>query len=112
VFAILPWGKYPSGFKYPVTHAKKLIRRTGDAGTAVFITINNGCFGSEALGGLGGVSFTTQLITTLAGITVSLIGGTIVYGLVNKVMGLRMSEEDEYTGADISIHSIGAVNHD
>ncbi|MFT6896960.1 MAG: Amt family ammonium transporter [Paraglaciecola sp.] len=71
-----------------------------------------GIFGSEALGGLGGVSFTAQLIGTLAGIAVALIGGAIVYGLVNKVMGLRMSEEDEYTGADLSIHRIGSVNPD
>jgi Amt family ammonium transporter len=71
-----------------------------------------GIFGSEALGGLGGVSFTAQLIGTLAGIAVALIGGAIVYGLVNKVMGLRMSEEDEYNGADLSIHRIGSVNHD
>jgi len=71
-----------------------------------------GIFGSEALGGLGGVSFSAQLIGTAAGIAVALIGGAIVYGLVNKLMGLRMSEEDEYIGADLSIHRIGSVNHD
>jgi Amt family ammonium transporter len=32
--------------------------------------------------------------------------------LVNRLMGLRMSEEDEYKGADLSIHKIGSVNHD
>lgn len=74
--------------------------------------IATGIFGSEALGGLGGVSLTAQLIGTLAGIAVALIGGAIVYGLVNKLMGLRMSEEDEYIGADLSIHRIGSVNHD
>lgn len=74
--------------------------------------IATGIFGSEALGGLGGVSLTAQLIGTLAGIAVALIGGAIVYGLVNKLMGLRMSEEDEYIGADLSTHRIGSVNHD
>lgn len=71
-----------------------------------------GIFGSEALGGLGGVSLGAQVIGTLAGITVALVGGAIVYALVNKLMGLRMSEEDEYKGADLSIHKIGSVNHD
>lgn len=71
-----------------------------------------GIFGSEALGGLGGVSFGAQVIGTLAGIAVALVGGAMVYALVNRLMGLRMSEEDEYKGADLSIHKIGSVNHD
>jgi Amt family ammonium transporter len=71
-----------------------------------------GIFGSEVLGGLGGVSFGAQVIGTLAGITVALVGGVMVYALVNRLMGLRMSEEDEYKGADLSIHKIGSVNHD
>jgi Amt family ammonium transporter len=71
-----------------------------------------GIFGSEALGGLGGVSFAAQLIGTLAGIAVALVGGAIVYGLVAKVSGLRLSEEEEYKGADLAIHKIGAVNDD
>jgi Amt family ammonium transporter len=54
-----------------------------------------GIFGSEVLGGLGGVSFGAQVIGTLAGITVALVGGVMVYALVNRLMGLRMSEEDE-----------------
>jgi Amt family ammonium transporter len=58
------------------------------------------------------VSFTAQVIGTVAGIAVALIGGVIVYGLIDKLMGLRMSEEDEYKGADLSIHHIGSVNHD
>jgi Amt family ammonium transporter len=71
-----------------------------------------GIFGSEALGGLGGVSFAAQLIGTLAGILVALLGGALVYGLVNQFFGLRMSEEDEYKGADLSIHRIGSINYD
>jgi Amt family ammonium transporter len=71
-----------------------------------------GIFGSEVLGGLGGVSFGAQVIGTLAGIAVALVGGVMVYALVNRLMGLRMSEEDEYKGADLSIHKIGSVNHD
>ena len=71
-----------------------------------------GIFGLESLGGLGGVSFIAQVIGSLTGIAVALIGGFIVYGLVNKVSPLRMSKEDEYNGADLSIHKIGATSMD
>ena len=65
-----------------------------------------GVFGTEALGGLGGVSLTSQLIGTVAGISVALIGGAIVYGGVKAVWGLRLTQEEEYNGADLSIHKI------
>lgn len=71
-----------------------------------------GIFGSEALGGLGGVSLSAQVIGTLAGILVALIGGAIVYGVISKITGLRLSEEDEFKGADLAIHRIGSVNTD
>ncbi|WP_293747797.1 ammonium transporter [uncultured Paraglaciecola sp.] len=71
-----------------------------------------GIFGLESLGGLGGVSFTAQLIGTVAGILVALVGGVLVYGLVSKVTAIRLTEEEEFKGADLSIHSIGSVNHD
>ena len=71
-----------------------------------------GIFGTEALGGLGGVTFTSQLVGTVAGIAVALIGGLIVYGLVNAIMGLRLSEEDEYNGADLAIHKIASTNEE
>lgn len=71
-----------------------------------------GIFGLESLGGLGGVSFTAQVIGTIAGILIALIGGVVVYGVVNKVTTIRLSEEEEFKGADLSIHSIGSVNHD
>jgi len=65
-----------------------------------------GIFGSEALGGLGGVSVISQLIGTLAGILVAVIGGAIVYGGIKAVSGLRLDEEQEFNGADLSIHKI------
>lgn len=71
-----------------------------------------GIFGTTALGGLGGVSLTAQVIGTVAGILVALIGGAIVYGVVGKVLGLRLSEEEEFKGADLSIHRIGSINED
>jgi len=71
-----------------------------------------GIFGLEGLGGLGGVSFMSQLIGSVTGIVVAVAGGFIVYGLINKISPLRMDQEDEYHGADLSIHKIGATSID
>ena len=71
-----------------------------------------GIFGLEALGGLGGVSFTAQLVGTVAGVIVALVGGILVYGVVGKVFALRLTQEEEYLGADLSIHKIGAHGKD
>jgi len=68
-----------------------------------------GIFGSKALGGLGGVALGAQLAGTALGIAVALAGGAIVYGGLKAVMGLRLGQEDEYNGADISIHNISAT---
>jgi Amt family ammonium transporter len=68
-----------------------------------------GIFGSTALGGLGGVSLGAQVIGTLAGVAWALAGGLVVYGLVRAVLGLRLSQEEEHAGADLSIHRIGAT---
>jgi len=67
-----------------------------------------GIFGQEALGGLGGVAFMSQLIGTLMGVAIAFIGGMVVYGLIRQLMGIRLSEEEEYHGADLSIHKISA----
>lgn len=68
-----------------------------------------GIFGAPALGGLGGVAFGAQLIGTLLGIAWALVGGFAVYGVLRAVMGLRLTPEEEYEGADLSIHKIGAT---
>ncbi|UCH49655.1 MAG: ammonium transporter [Betaproteobacteria bacterium] len=67
-----------------------------------------GIFGIEALGGLGGVSFMSQLVGTLLGIAVALIGGFIVYGILKQTVGIRLDPEDEFKGADLSIHKISS----
>lgn len=67
-----------------------------------------GIFGQTALGGLGGVSFIAQLIGTLLAIVIALAGGFIVYGLLKVTVGIRLTQEDEYRGADLSIHKISA----
>jgi Amt family ammonium transporter len=68
-----------------------------------------GIFGLKSLGGMGGVSLTVQVLGTLMGITVALIGGFIIYGLLKKTMGIRMTDEEQYDGADLSIHKISAT---
>lgn len=67
-----------------------------------------GIFGSEALGGMGGVSFMAQLVGSLMGVAVALAGGFIVYGIIKVAVGIRLSQEDEHKGADLSIHKIAS----
>ena len=68
-----------------------------------------GIFGQKALGGLGGIAFMPQLIMTAMAIGVALIGSTLVYGTLKATMGLRLDQEEEYQGADLSIHRITAT---
>jgi len=68
-----------------------------------------GIFGSGALGGIGGVSLVAQLIGTLGGIAVATLGSLLVYGVVKKLVGLRLDPEAEFTGADLSIHKVSAT---
>ncbi len=68
-----------------------------------------GIFGSQALGGLGGVNIGAQVIGTAMGVGWALLAGWLVYGLLRKFVGLRLSQEEEYDGADLSIHRIGAT---
>jgi Amt family ammonium transporter len=67
-----------------------------------------GIFGQQALGGLGGVSLTSQIIGTVAGCGFAAISGLIIYGLLKRTIGIRLSEEEERQGADLSIHKIAA----
>jgi Amt family ammonium transporter len=67
-----------------------------------------GIFGSEALGGIGGVSLGSQIVGTLIGISIATVAGFAVYGLLKKTVGIRLSQEEEYNGADLSIHKIKA----
>ena len=68
-----------------------------------------GIFGMTALGGLGGVNLSAQLIGTGMGVSIAFIGGYIVYGLLKKSVGIRLSNEEEYDGADMTIHRITAT---
>jgi ammonium transporter, Amt family len=68
-----------------------------------------GIFGAQALGGLGGVSLAAQALGTLIGVAWALAGGVAVYGLIRVTIGLRLSQEEEFDGADLSIHRITAT---
>jgi len=65
-----------------------------------------GIFGQKFLGGIGGISFSAQLIGSALGVTIALVGGFIVYGVLKRMMGLKLSPEEEHAGADLSIHQI------
>ncbi|MEY4908663.1 MAG: hypothetical protein RL260_2381 [Pseudomonadota bacterium] len=68
-----------------------------------------GIFGQTAFGGIGGVSLASQAIGTVMAVVWALVGGFAVYGGIKAVMGLRMSQEEEFEGADLSIHKIGST---
>jgi ammonium transporter, Amt family len=68
-----------------------------------------GIFGTKALGGLGGVNLSAQLIGTAMGVAWAVLASLVVYGLLKATVGLRMSQEEEYDGADLSIHKISAT---
>ena len=68
-----------------------------------------GIFGLPSLGGLGGVTLGAQLLGTLAGVVWAFAAGGVTYGVLRYLIGLRLSPEQEYEGADLSIHKIGAT---
>ena len=68
-----------------------------------------GIFGMKALGGMGGVSFMSQLTGTLLGVGIAFGGGYMVYFILKQTMGLRLDAEQEFNGADLSIHKISAT---
>ncbi len=67
-----------------------------------------GIFGTTAMGGAGGVTFMAQFVGTATGVMIAVIGGFVVYGIVKSTLGIRLSEEDEYMGADLAIHQVSS----
>ncbi len=68
-----------------------------------------GIFGAKALGGLGGVALASQVLGTGLGIAIAVAGSAIIYGTLKATMGLRLDPEEEFNGADLTIHKIGAT---
>jgi Amt family ammonium transporter len=71
-----------------------------------------GIFGTTAFGGLGGISFMSQLLGTGLGVLIALVGGALVYGVLKMLVGIRLSQEEEFDGADLSVHKIGSSTDD
>jgi Amt family ammonium transporter len=68
-----------------------------------------GIFGVKAMGGIGGVTFLSQVLGTLLGVGIAVIGGAVVYGVLKAVVGIRLDAEQEFNGSDLSIHKISAT---
>jgi Amt family ammonium transporter len=68
-----------------------------------------GIFGQPWLGGLGGVSFQAQLLGTLVGVLWAVCASFLLYSAIKAFFGLRLSQEEEFAGADMSIHKISAT---
>ena len=68
-----------------------------------------GIFGAKALGGIGGVTFLGQLMGSGLGVAIAFVSGFVVYGLLKAILGIRMSQEEEFEGADLSIHRISST---
>ena len=68
-----------------------------------------GIFGATSLGGLGGVNVSAQLIGTGLGVAWAVASGWLIYGILKITLGLKLSPEEEYDGADLSIHKISAT---
>ena len=69
-----------------------------------------GIFGATALGGLGGVTFMSQLVGTTLGVAIALGGGFVIYGLLKATVGIRLDAEAEFNGADIAVHRISSTS--
>ncbi len=67
-----------------------------------------GIFGLQVFGGVGGVSFMSQLAGTAMGVGIALIGGFVVYGMFKAAVGIRLTREQEFEGADLAIHKISS----
>jgi Amt family ammonium transporter len=70
--------------------------------------ISAGIFGLPIFGGIGGISFTAQLAGSLLAVVYALLTGTVVYFLIHKLIGFRLSTEAEFAGPDLAIHNIHA----
>ena len=69
-----------------------------------------GIFGLKQFGGMGGVSFGAQLAGTTLGVAIALIGGFAIYGVLKMTVGIRLSPEEEFEGADLSIHKVSSTS--
>ena len=50
----------------------------------------------------------SQLIGSAVGVIWAVVGGAVVYGVLKAVMGLRLTDEEQRRGVDLTVHKIGA----
>ncbi|MDQ6963858.1 MAG: ammonium transporter [Mariprofundales bacterium] len=67
-----------------------------------------GIFGVTAMGGAGGVTLLSQLLGTVTGVAIAVVGGLVVYGAIKATIGIRLDAQDEFDGADLAVHKISA----
>lgn len=65
-----------------------------------------GIFGHKALGAVSNLSFGAQLVGSLGAIIYAVVSGFIIFKVVDIVYGLRMTEEEEHLGCDLTFHRI------
>ena len=68
-----------------------------------------GIFGLTQLGGIGGVSPLVQILGSIVVSAYAFAAGSVVYALVKRVTAIRLTDEQQRRGADLAIHSIGAM---
>ena len=71
-----------------------------------------GIFGLKQFGGMGGVTFASQLVGSVGGAAFGFASGYVVYRLVDALFGFRMDADSERRGADLTFHNIGANPED
>jgi Amt family ammonium transporter len=71
-----------------------------------------GIFGQKFFGGMGNISFISQVAGSLTAVLFAVASGFLVYGVLSKTIGIRMTEEEEYSGPDLAVHKIGAYPED
>ena len=64
-----------------------------------------GIFGYESLGGIGGISFMSQLAGTVACVIIAVTLSALTYGALKATMGLRLTPQQELLGSDLTIHA-------
>jgi Amt family ammonium transporter len=68
-----------------------------------------GIFGLAQLGGMGGVSLPVQVVGSLVLAAYAFVAGLVIYTIAKRTVGIRLTDEQQRRGADLTVHSIGAL---
>jgi Amt family ammonium transporter len=67
-----------------------------------------GIFGLKILWGMGGVNLLSQVVGSVGTVIYALVVGSILYFLTSRFIGIRLTDEQQRRGADLTFHHIGA----